>query len=85
MYIREDKSMFSNCFHFLFSFSCFQGKKKKTIFFFCFQNEKRVWLVFLKNTFLKNRIQEIFLVVVFEKVEFCFLWLISFLKKLYLF
>ena len=82
VYIREDKSMFSNCFHFLFSFSCFQGKKKKTIFFFffCFQNEKRVWLVFLKN-----RIQEIFLVVVFEKVEFCFLWLISFFKKLYLF
>ena len=64
--------MFGNCFRFLFSFSCFQGKKKK-IFFFCFQNEKHVWLVVLKNTFFKNKIQEICLVVVFEKVEFCFL------------
>ena len=67
--------MFGNCFRFLFSFSCFQGKKKKINFFFCFQNEKHVWLVVLKNTFFKNEIQGI---CVFEKVEFCFLWLIFF-------
>ena len=67
--------MFGNCFCFL----VFKEKKK-----FCFQNEKHVWLVERKNTFSKNKIQEICLVVVFEKVGFCFLWLI-FLKKLYLF
>ena len=69
--------MFGNYFLFLFLFSCFQGKKKKTNFF-CFQNEKHVWLVVLKNTYFKNKIQEICLVAVFEKVEFCFLWLIFF-------
>ena len=67
--------MFGNCFCFL----VFKEKKK-----FCFQNEKHVRLVERKNTFSKNKIQEICLVVVFEKVGFCFLWLI-FLKKLYLF
>ena len=59
-------------FVFYFRFLVFKGKRKK-IFFFCFQNEKHVWLVVLKNTFFKNKIQEICLVVVFEKVEFCFL------------
>ena len=34
--------MFGNYFCFLFSFSCFQKKKKKTIFF-CFQNEKHIF------------------------------------------
>ena len=60
----------------MFLFSYFQGGKKTN--FFCFQNEKQVWLVVLKNTFFKNKIQETCLVVVFEKVEFCFLWLIFF-------
>ena len=50
--------MFGNCFRFLFSFSYSQGKKKKTVFFFFFQNEKHVWLVVLKNTIFKNKIQE---------------------------
>ena len=58
---------------FVFYF-CFLAFKGKIIFFF--QNEKHIWLIVLKNTFFKNKIQEICLVVVFEKVEFCFLWLI---------
>ena len=61
---------------FVFLFSREKEKKK-----FCFQNEKHVWLIVLKNTFFKNKIQEFCLVVVFEKAEFCFLWLI-FLKKI---
>ena len=88
--------MFGNYFRFLFSFSCFQGKgkkknkkqktkqnKTKKTNFFCFQNEKHVWLIERKNTFSKNKIQEICLVVVFEKVEFCFLWLIFFKNYIY--
>ena len=65
-------------FIFYFRFLVFKGKRKKKTNFFCFQNEKHVWLVVLRNTFFKNKIQEICLVVVFEKVEFCFLWLIFF-------
>ena len=72
--------MFGNCFRFLFSFSCFLGKMKKTIFF-CFQNEKHVWLVERKTTYSKNNIQKIYMVVVFEKVEFCFVWLIFLIKN----
>ena len=74
--------MFGNRFRFL----VFKGNRKKIkkitkqnktkfFFFFYFQNEKHVWLVERKNIFSKNKIQEICLVVVFEKVEFCFLWL----------
>ena len=76
--------MFGNHFRFL----VFKGNRKKIknkknnktkqnkfFFFFYFQNEKHVWLVERKNIFSKNKIQEICLVVVFEKVEFCFLWL----------
>ena len=65
------------CLVTIFVFNChflvFKGKRKKK---FCFQNEKHIWLVVLKNTFSKNKIQEICLVVVFERVEFCFVWLI---------
>ena len=68
--------MFGNCFCFL----VFKEKKK-----FCFQNEKHVWLVVLKNTFFKNKIQEICLIVVFEKVEFRFSLVTLKKKKLYLF
>ena len=80
------QGMFGNCFHFLFIFLVFKGKRKKQFFCFCFcfQNEKHIWLVVLENTFFKNEIQEIFLVVVFEKVEFFFLWLI-FKKKNYIY
>ena len=77
----EPKATFGNCFCFLFSFSCFQGKKKKTIFS-CFQNEKHVWLVERKNKFSKNKIQEICLVVVFEKSRILFSLVNFFLKLL---
>ena len=68
----------------VFRFPVFKGKRKKKTKFFYFQNEKHVCLVERKNTFSKNKIQEICLVVVFEKVEFCFLWL-NFLKKNYIY
>ena len=55
----------------VFLFSREKEKKKKN---FLFSNEKHIWLVVLKNIFIKNKTQEICLVVVFEKVEFCFLW-----------
>ena len=60
-------------FVFYFLFLVFKGKRKKKNYF---QNEIHVWLVERKNTFSKNKIQQICLVVVFGKVEFCFVWLI---------
>ena len=57
---------------FVFHFRFLVFKEKKKTIFSCFQNEKHIWLVERKNTFSKNKIQEICLVVVFEKVEFCF-------------
>ena len=60
-------------FVFYFCFLVFKGKRKKKKNFL-FSNEKHFWLVVLKNIFIKNKTQEICLAVVFEKVEFCFLW-----------
>ena len=47
--------MFGNRFRFL----VFKGNRKKKQNFFCFQNEKHIWLVERKNKFSKNKIQEI--------------------------
>ena len=48
--------IFDNSFYFLFSKTCFGEYKEKTIFLY-FLNKKHVWLVEIKNSFLKKKIE----------------------------
>ena len=70
------KAMFGNCFRFLFSFSCFQGKKKKKINFCQFSKWKTRLVSWKeKHIFQKQNLGNLF--------DSCF-WLLFFLKIIFI-